>query len=269
MRSSRSSRWLDTPIDGLVPLWREMPAGHFWMGSPEGEGDPNEHPRHEVAIERPFCCAAGPVTQRQYAAFDDQRKPSQPHHPVVGVTWYEAVSFCRWLSGAFPWARGARLPTEPEWEYLCRAGTTTRYWSGDKDEDLARVGWYVANSNHRIHRVGEKPANPWGVYDVHGNVWEWTLDLSKSYEDRKAGFYLDPTAVDLDTAARQDAGGGGGRVFRGGGYFYVAGRARAAYRNWVDPGDEVWNQGFRIALPVVPELLILHITPRPGAGHLL
>src|SRR5262249_34424650 len=159
------------------------------MGSPEKDGDEREQPRHEVTIERIFRCAAGPITQAQYAAFDEQWPLREsPHPPVVGVTWYEAVSFCRWLSTVFPWTRGARLLVEEEWEYACRAGTESQYWSGDKEEDLARVGWYIANSGNRIHRVGEKPANPWGLYDVHGNASEWTLSLmTSSYAGREGG----------------------------------------------------------------------------------
>jgi formylglycine-generating enzyme required for sulfatase activity len=173
-------RSIETPIDGRVPLWRKIPAGRFWMGSPKKEGSSVEHPRHQVTIARAFLCCAVPVTQAQYAAFDDRRlfsewdgvRPAElPHHAVLDVTWYEGVSFCRWLSSVFPWARGARLPAEAEWKF-CRAGTKTRCWSGAGEQDLARVGWYGANSGDRPHRVGEKPANPWGFYDVHGNILE-------------------------------------------------------------------------------------------------
>jgi hypothetical protein len=148
--SEKLFRWIETSLDGPVPLWRVIPAGSFLMGSPEEEGYFYEHSRHPVTISRAFLCGAATVTQAQYAAFDD-KKPSHrerevPHHPVVAVNWYEAVSFCRWLSSVFPWARDARLPAEAEWEYFCRAGTETRYWSGLKEKDLARVGWYVANS---------------------------------------------------------------------------------------------------------------------------
>jgi hypothetical protein len=151
-------RWVDTPMDGRVPLWREIPAGRFRMGSPEGEGYDDEHPQHEVTITALFHVGAVPVTNAQYAAFDPDHKPSSykglkaaelQHHPVADITWFEACSFCRWLAGSFPWAHGARLPTEEEWEYACRAGNQTRYWSGRAEEDLAAVGWYARNSGRR------------------------------------------------------------------------------------------------------------------------
>jgi formylglycine-generating enzyme required for sulfatase activity len=259
-------RWIETSVDGRVPLWREIPPGRFWTGSKEEEegGYGDERPRHEVTIARPFRCGVVPVTHAQYAAFD----PGHPveswegvaraeltQHPVIKTTWYEAVSFCRWLSSVFPWARGARLPAEEEWEYACRAGMECRYWSGDSEEDLARVGWYDVNSEDRTHRVGEKPANPWGLYDVHGNVWEWMLSpWMESYEGREKGLTFDPSAVDADLAA-SEAPGGGWRVVRGGCYWDDAVVARAAYRNHRYPGVGFGGLGFRVVLPPGPELL--------------
>jgi len=251
-------RWIDTPLDGPVELFREIPAGRFWMGSLEGEGHKDEYPRHEVTIARPFRCAAVPVTQAQYTAFDTTRPfqkwlgvPAEelPHHPVVGVTWYEAVSFCRWLSAAIPWARGARLPVEEEWEYVCRAGTESRYWSGDGETDLARVGWYIANSGCGTHRVGERLANPWGLYDVHGNVWEWTLSpFTDSYAGREEGVTHDPEAVEIDP----DVARGGGCVLRGGCCWVGAIEARAAYRHF---RNDLVLHGFRVVLSAGSELL--------------
>jgi len=182
----------------------------------------------------------------------DAQEAELPNHPVVDVSWYEAASFCRWLSSVFSWALGARMPTEAEWEYLCRSGTETWYWSGGGEEDLARVGWYRANSGGRTHRVGEKPANAWGLYDVHGNVWEWVLDsLDESYAGRLNGFVVDPSAVGLEAAAQ--GASGEKRVSRGGSYRSVAGAARSAYRGFGDPSFVRETRGFRIVLPAVPE----------------
>jgi len=254
--------WVDTPMDGRVPLWRELPAGRFQMGSPKGEGWYQERPHHEAQITARFHCGAVPVTNAQYAAFDPDHKPLSwkgvkaeelPHHPVEGITWFEACSFCRWLAASFPWARGARLPTEEEWEYACRAGTQSRYWSGDDEKDLATVGWYSDNSLHRTHRVGEKPANPWGLYDIHGNVWEWTLSLGPdSYVGREGGVSLEPTAVEVPAAELP-----GGEVIRGGSSWNNADGARAAYRGIWYPDVLVKVRGFRVVLPAASELPIL------------
>ncbi len=234
------------------------------MGSPEGEKGrySDEGPRHEVTVVSGYTLAAVPVTNAQYAAFDPSHKiQSQEgvsaeelaHHPVVDVTWYQAVSFCRWLGLAFPWARGARLPTEEEWEYACRAGTESCYWSGDKDGDLDHVGWYGSNSDGRTHRVGEKLANPWGLYDVHGNVYEWMLSRwTNDYSGREDGVEADPQAGEPADLAEQSSGAD--RVFRGGSFGYVARNARSANRNWYVPGTEIWfgDQGFRVLLPGAP-----------------
>jgi len=193
-----------------VPLWCEVPAGSFRIG-----------------------CV--PVTNRQYAAFDPGKAARKwegvpeaelASHPRVVVDWYEAVSFCRWLAG-HAGLEGARLPAGEEWEHACRAGTKTAYWSGDSEEDLASVGWYNANSGGRTHRVGGKPANPWGLYDVHGNVWEWTSEVS----------------------------GGGGRVLRGGAFWNRAGGARSAYRGGWRPGLRLGDGGFRVVLAPAPQRL--------------
>ncbi len=193
------------------------------------------------------------MTNAQYAAFDpahrweemsDVSRDELAHHPVVRVTWYAAMSFCRWLSTIFP---GARLPLEEEWEVACRAGTATVCWSGDGEEDLGRVGWNDQNSDDRTHRVGEKPANPWGLYDMHGNVFEWMLTpwSGEPYEGREGGFRLDPAAPPADPAAAASAT----RVVRGGGHWLVAVDTRAAFRGNADPAVLDGGQGFRAMLP--------------------
>ncbi len=251
-------RSVDTGRALAIGLWREIPAGSFRMGSPATEEGrySDEGPRHEVVIEQPFRLAAMPVTNAQFAAFDPEHKPrlwegvaedELARHPVVNVTWYQAVAFCRWLSSTFEWARGARLPTEEEWEYACRAGTESRYWSGDAEADLARAGWYRANSGGRTHRVGGKAANPWGLYDVHGNVWEWTLSAGTGeYSGRESGVRIDPSAAG---AADLAATPGGGRVVRGGCCWSGARGARSACRDRGDPGSAIRGLGFRVLLP--------------------
>jgi len=129
-------------------------------------------------------------------------KDGRENHPVAFITWYGAVSFCDWMSmkeglprayNHATWkcnnddpyaAKGYRLPTEAEWEYACRAGTTTRFNTGDSDSDLKRAGWYNRNSNSEIHPVAQKEPNAWGLYDMHGNVYEWCDDMYGDYDEQ-------------------------------------------------------------------------------------
>ena len=239
-------------VDGVVPLWREIPAGKGWIGSPDDEEGRygQEGPRHPIEVVQPFWLAAVPVTNRQYAAFGANKADSDsPDHPVVDVSWDDAMKFCRWLSEEQGF-RGARLPTEEEWEYACRAGTSTRYWSGDSEEALAKVGWYKANSEGGTHAVGEKPANPWGLYDLHGNVWEWTASLWRGdYSQQASGLKVDPTdpPADLAEPLPRDP-----RVIRGGCYISPALRARSAYRLNRNPVNGFGGLGFRVLLPFPP-----------------
>ena len=158
---------------------------------------------------------------------------NQPQQPVVGVSWDEARAYCDWA--------GLRLPTEAQWEYACRAGTTTRYWSGNDEEDLERVGWYDGNSDGRLHAVGEKPANVFGLYDMHGNIFEWCLDPFIPYTTK-------PRAGD---GLLMEPGGGAFSVFRGGSFDNEARRARSACRHGYAPSSRWNNLGFRPA-QVIP-----------------
>jgi formylglycine-generating enzyme required for sulfatase activity/serine/threonine protein kinase len=258
-------QWVETPKDGKVLLWREIQVGSFLMGSPEDEEDSydDERPQHEVTILNSFGMAAVPVTNQQYRAFDPAHR-WEPwdgvtdedlfHHPVANVSWWAAVSFCRWLASVVPGLEGARLATEAEWEYACRAGTQTPYWSGSSEKDLAKVGWYDENSGNRTHRVGEKPANAFGLYDVHGNVWEWTISpWSSDYSGREAGIQHDPRQAEGTSAADLAAASGEDRVVRGGGIRDSADWARSACRNWWFPRFRNGGLGFRVVVPVAPE----------------
>jgi formylglycine-generating enzyme required for sulfatase activity/type II secretory pathway predicted ATPase ExeA len=216
----------------------EIPGGAFEMGSPEDEEGRFrwEGPVHEVTVDA-FRLARTPVTNEQYEAFDpehEQRpwegvsKERLLRHPVVNVGWWEARLFCRWVGGS--------LPSESQWEYACRAGTTTRYWSGDKEADLDGVGWYRGNSGRKSHCVGGKPASPWGLHDVHGNVWEWCED---TWQDGYEGAPSDGSAwVHEGTRAR---------VLRGGGWTNTAAKARSAYRLKGLQGGRHSDLGFRPA----------------------
>jgi len=223
------------PQSGIT--WVRIPAGTFLMGSDTGEDD--ERPVHPVQITHDFLLGKYPVTNAQYRRFMeaskgkvknreywDDRRFNQPEQPVVGVSWTEAVAFCEWA--------GARLPTEAEWECACRAGTTTDYSFGADAELLDEYAWYEKNSGGQTQPVGAKQPNPWGLYDMHGNVWEWCADWGDSQ------YYTKSPEVDP-----QGPKTGADRVFRGGGWCDDARRVRAAFRFWVDPDDCGGSIGFR------------------------
>ena len=164
--------------DQVSMKFMRIPAGKFMMGSPDGEKDrqPNEGPQHEVAISKPFYMGIYHVTQEQYEAVMG-KNPSNfkgQQNPVETVSWDEAVEFCKKASEKA--GKKVRLPTEAEWEYACRAGSKTRFCFGDDDDKLGDFAWYAANSGNTTHPVGQKKPNAWGLYDLHGNVWQWCAD---------------------------------------------------------------------------------------------
>jgi formylglycine-generating enzyme required for sulfatase activity len=221
-----------------------IPAGRFLMGSPEDEPgrQPNEGPQHEVTISKPFLIGLTEVTQAEYEKVTGTN-PSKfnmdngggPDHPVGMVSWDDAVAFCKKLS-ELPEENKAgrvyRLPTEAEWEYACRAGTQTRYSFGDDASKLGDYSWYIQNSQGRSHPVGEKPPNPWGLYDMHGNVPEWCADwYSGDY------YKSSPTSNPAGPAS------GAHRVRRDGGFPHGSDAQRAAFREGHPPS---YRGGFRV-----------------------
>jgi formylglycine-generating enzyme required for sulfatase activity len=217
------------------------------MGSPKYERGRfrSEGPRREVKVPD-FYMGRFPVTNEEYARFlkanPDMSEPAfwadrqfnQPGQPVVGVSWEDARRFAAWAE--------LRLPSEAEWEYACRAGTRTRYYTGRNESDLDRAGWYAKNSGNKLHPVGEKEPNKFGLYDMHGNVWEWV-------EDDWHGNY--DSAPD-DGRAWIDEPRGAYRVFRGGGWDYGARICRSASRDFGEPGFRYRYLGFRLARSVTP-----------------
>jgi formylglycine-generating enzyme required for sulfatase activity len=152
-----------------------IPAGEFEMGSPEGQGEPDEHPRRKVFLDA-YSIDRFPVTVLQYRQFAREtgramhERPAWngDDHPVVYVSWHDAQAYCLWA--------GRRLPTEAEWEKAARGGTGTRYSFGDDEKDLGGYAWYIDNSSGTTHPVGAKKPNPYGLYDMNGNVYEWVSD---------------------------------------------------------------------------------------------
>jgi formylglycine-generating enzyme required for sulfatase activity len=212
------------------------------MGSPEDEEgrQDREGPVRSVALDA-FYLGRYPVTNEEYGRFLrahpevgepqhwSDRQYNQARQPVVGVSWDDAKAYCDWA--------GLLLPTEAQWEYACRAGTHTRYWSGGAEAGLAEVGWYGGNADGRLHAVGEKPANPFGLYDMHGNVWEWCRDAYGQYD-------VEPREKD-DLLRTPE--GRSFRVIRGGSWRVAALFARSAFRGFVAPANRVVGLGFRPA----------------------
>ena len=210
-----------------------IPAGEFMMGSKEYE---REQPIHNVTIDMPFNLGIFPVTQREWKAVMGYN----PSHfkgddlPVEIVLWNVVQEFIEKLNEIESTDK-YRLPSEAEWEYAARAGTTTRYSFGNEYSKLGEYGWYSENSGDKIHSVGKKGANPWGLYDVHGNVWEWVQD---TWHDTYNG------APDDGSAWRD--GVSAIRVLRGGSCLSNANGCRSANRLCYDPGDRYHFLGFRL-----------------------
>ena len=225
-----------------------IPKGTFMMGSPESEErrDKNET-QHEVTISKDYYLGVYEVTQAQY----EKVMGKNPSHfqgaevgnenadlPVEKVSWEDAVEFCKKLS-ELPEEKKAgrvyRLPTEAEWEYACRAGSKAAYSFDDEEGLLPEYGWFNRNSSDRTHTVGLLEPNAWGLYDMHGNVWEWCSDW---YEEYPKGAVSDPTGPKE----------GSFRVNRGGCWFDFAANCQSADRSWFNPSLRFDSLGFRLAL---------------------
>lgn len=171
-----------------------IPAGEFLMGSPDSDPQAfnDEKPQRFVKIDKSFWMGKYNVTKAEWLKVMGVERVCDggDTHPVTNVNWFDCIEFCNKASemeGLDPVysvrgqevdidrdANGYRMPTESEWEYAARAGTTTRYFFGDDPKDLGEYAWFYENSNSQTHPVGEKKPNPWGLYDILGNVWEWT-----------------------------------------------------------------------------------------------
>jgi formylglycine-generating enzyme required for sulfatase activity len=192
-----------------------------------------EKPAHEVTLTKPYYLGKFEVTQGQYQQVMGVN-PSDfkgQNLPVENVSWDDAQEFCKKASGKT--GHAIRLPTDAEWEHACRAGTKTTYYTGDAEADLDRSGWYDKNSGNTTHPVGQKTPNAWGVYDMHGNVWEWCQDF---YEPYKAEAAADP----------QGPAQGQYRVLRGGSWFFNPRFCRSAIRFRFVPDLRDFNLGFRV-----------------------
>jgi formylglycine-generating enzyme required for sulfatase activity len=242
------------------------PPGPFEVGSPPDErGRLSEEDRRRVQIDYPFAVALKLVTVAEFRKFRpgfEYQKQLSPGEdtPINSVTWYEAAAYCNWLSAQEkipkdewcyePNAKGEyaegmkvkanyqahagyRLPREAEWEYACRAGTVTPWTHGSDQDLLGHYAWYALNANSAMHPVGTLKPNGLGLFDAHGNAWQWCHDVyEKDNNDNKC-------AVELNNKQF--------RILRGGSFYYLAGLARSAYRIKFEPAFRGNYDGFRVA----------------------
>ena len=230
-----------------------IPPGTFMMGSPTNEvdRDPDEGPQTAVTISRGFWMGQFEVTQGEYEVvmgsnpshFQPPNATEDANRPVEQVSWTDATNYCAHLTqreraaGRIPTNSVYRLPTEAEWEYACRGWTSTRFSYGDDPvyTKLTDYAWYIDNSGRTTHPVGQGSPNPWGLYDMHGNVLEWCQDWYRPYP---GGIVVDP----------QGATTGVFRVLRGGGWSDVARHCRSAFRGNYYPDLQDNYLGFRLVL---------------------
>ncbi len=215
-----------------------IPAGDFVMGSPVNQDGryENEGPQHQVTIANGFWLGKTEVTQRQYMQLTGSNpskfKGAGLDAPVENVNWNDAKAFCKKLQEALPIEmRGLtpRLPTEAEWEYACRVGTTWPY-----EADLDQMGWSSENANGTSHKVAQKAGNIWGIYDMYGNVWEWCEDGKRVYTSAPQTDPMGPA--------------GASRVLRGGSWNDFARYCRSAFRNVSVLGTPDHSFGFRVVV---------------------
>lgn len=236
---------------------RLIPPGEFLMGSSDFDTSAygEEKPQHLVRITKPFYLNATEVTQQQYECvmgmnpsyFKGDRLPASYFDgamlPVEQVSWNDAMEFCRKLtasSGEQSVGRVYRLPTEAEWEYACRAGTTTKWSFGDDESALGEHAWCYYSANHTTHPVGQMRPNAWGLFDMHGSVEEWCSDWwVGGYASRAVSDPIGPTE-------------GSYRMHRGGSWRLDASRCRSAARAMDSPGYRSNRLGFRVACSVNP-----------------
>jgi serine/threonine-protein kinase len=235
------ARYLGVPVEITNSIGMKLvliPPGEFRMG--EGQD------AHKVRITKPFYLGKYEVTQEEWEAVIGQaNNPSEfkgPKNPVENVSWDDCQIFLKRLNGKYGAAEGScSLPTEAQWEYACRAGSTGGWCFGDSEAQLADYGWFDKNSEKKTHPVGQKKPNAWGLYDVHGNVWEWCADWH-GQDYYKASPLSDPVGPSLGSL----------RMNRGGGWTDGAVHCRSADRVFLEPRGRRYFLGLRASL-VLPD----------------
>ena len=225
-----------------------IPKGTFMMGAPFDEsGAGNDEAQHKVTISNEYYLGINEVTQSQYekvmganpSVFNaSQINGDSSMHPVENVSWVNAVAFCRKLS-KLPEEKNAgrvyRLPTEAQWEFACRADSSTMYYYGENPLRIIKYAWFRGNSREQTHPVEQKIANAWGLYDMHGNVWEWCSDWYGEYPKDPVSDPTGPKEGDY-------------KVIRSGSYDGDLAFCRSGKRGRFDPYLNYHNIGFRVAM---------------------
>jgi formylglycine-generating enzyme required for sulfatase activity len=214
---------------------RWIKLGEFMMGSPKGEkGRENESPQHPVTLTQGYWLADSQVTQELWTSIAGKNPSRFPGdtNPVEQISWSECQKWLQNVLKRVP-TLNLSLPTEAQWEYACRAGSTSAYCFGDDPKELSKYGWFNENSRLKTHPVKQLQPNEWGLYDMHGNVWEWCSDW---WGDYPANAQSDPTGPTKGTS----------RVLRGGSWPHPARSLRSACRLGYDRGSRYEDLGFRL-----------------------
>lgn len=227
----------NSTMNSIGIKFKYIQPGEFIMGSNEYYYH-QESPMHNVSIRNPFYLGIYTVTQKEWETVMN----NNPSHfkgdnklPVDSVSWTAVQDFIEKLNKLENTDK-YRLPTEAEWEYAARAGTTSRYSFGDDDIHIGDHAWFDGNSKCKTHPVGEKKPNPWGLYDMHGNVWEWVQDTwHNNYKDAPA-----------NGSAWEGGEFKNIRILRGGSYHELAGQCWSSNRNGARQSYKLWGVGFRL-----------------------
>tara|TARA_Y100000589_G_scaffold148152_1_gene141628 strand:- start:145 stop:987 length:843 start_codon:yes stop_codon:yes gene_type:complete len=230
-----------------------IPAGKFIMGSNSNDEDSKSHelPQHEVTLTKSFYLSETEVTQSQWekvmgadswkqnsAYGDDGPYGEGPNYPVYYVSFNDVLKFLEKMK-ALESSRTYRLPSEAEWEYAARAGTTTRYYFGDEPSKLDDYAWFIQNSKKTTNPVAQKEPNAWGLYDMYGNVWEWVNDVdAEGVDGYPAGPRIDPVGAKEGESRRK----------RGGSWWKTPDYLRSAARGGQHPDSREDDLGFRLLL---------------------
>jgi formylglycine-generating enzyme required for sulfatase activity len=214
-----------------------IPPGMFLMGSPD------DGPIHPVRLSAPFLIGRYPVTQAQWQAVMGSNPAmfqGVSERPIETVSWQACVAFCQQATAST--GRRVRLPSEAEWEYACRAGSTTEYSFGDDAAALADHGWHRANADQISHPVGQKQPNAWGLYDMHGGIDEYCLDT----------WHAEYTGAPADGSAWVATGDPDLRLLRGGSWYDVAEHCGSAHRNYYRHDVATEDHGLRVVVALAP-----------------